>query len=121
MALNTTPKHIDRGVPLVDIVAATATGEAASQIFAAAPAIAGNPQAALNYVQTIPSGALTVCTVQHQISLDGGATWVNKGAPIDVVANPTGTIPAIEGVLNKLTVATLTLGTAPSVSVTLTT
>jgi hypothetical protein len=119
--IDTRPLSIDRGVPLTAIDAAVAVGIAAAQKFAAPPAIGGNAQPNLFYSLIENGGVATTLTVDHEISFDFGASWKVKQAGIDLIAARVGKIEAVEGVINRLNIKTLALGTAASVSVQLTT
>ncbi len=109
-------KSIERGIPVLAIAACTAVNNNFSQPLSLIES-PNAPAPALYYEVTFPNGALTAFSFQPQISVDGGATWQNRGAVIDGVANPAGALPTIEGCKMRLVPTALTLGTAPSVSV----
>jgi hypothetical protein len=119
--INPQPVTMDRGVPLTAIDAAVAIGTAASQKFAAPPARGGDGQPNLFYSLIENGGVATTLTADHEISFDFGASWKVKQAAIDLIAARVGKIEAVEGVINRLNIKTLALGTAASVSVQLTT
>ncbi len=84
----TTPTILDQGFDVTVISAATGTGTGNSYPFTLPPSATRGP-ATIAFSCT---GTYSACTVQLQQSLDGGVTFQNVGAVVDLAANPAGSM-----------------------------
>lgn len=110
------------GAPQPVVVAATSTTLPAGAVlpFTLSPTRGGGPEVLL--FEAVGAGAVpTTVTAQLQASLDGGTTFQNLGAPINLVATGTGTIAVVTnmaaGAVYQLTLTAVTLGSATSVTI----
>lgn len=106
----TTAVSIDQGIITTVINSATLAniGVSRSQVFGVPPGAGGGYGRSADY-EMIPTGAVTTLTVTLQASQDGGITWQNRGAAIDLVALPAGNIaPLVCGVQYRIAITTFT-------------
>jgi len=110
------------GSPQSVVNAATSTTLPAGAVvpFAISPARGGGPTT-VTFEAVGASAVPTTVTAQLQVSEDGGTTFQNYGSALNLVAASVGTVAAvanmISGVIYKLTLTTLTIGSAVSVTV----
>lgn len=104
---------LDQGVTVTVVSVATGTGTGASYPFTLPPSPSGQARAVVYHC----TGTYSVCTTQIQLSEDGGVTWDNLGATIDMNANPSGTLlsAGVPGPVYRLSIATFT-GTSVTVN-----
>lgn len=111
------------GPPQAVVNAATATGVGASSLFTVSPGRDGATPHVLT-LEAVGAGAVpTTVTANLTASSDGGTTYQTYGSngSIALVATSTGTIAIISnlvsGLIYQLSIGTLTLGSATSVTV----
>lgn len=118
----TTPIVLQSGNPTPVVNAATSTTLPVGAVvpFTLSPASGGGPRT-ISF-EAIGAGAVpTTVTAQLQASEDGGVTFQNLGAAINLVSTGAGSIQAIPnldpGLVYQLTLTAVTLGTATSVTI----
>lgn len=110
-------KSMRKNTPMDLVVAATADGDAFSQLFT--PPGAGPDAPA--YIMTLQAlgfdpADLTALVLAYQVSLDGGTTWSNV-ADWDALAEPSTRIQVPQGGVHRLDITTFTTAAAPEVTV----
>lgn len=111
---------IDQGVVQTVVDAATGTGTGKSTPFTLRASPVGQPRLAAYQC----SGTYSVCTANLQQSMDGGSTWQDVGAAVDLAASPAGNITTffatallVPGAVYQFSIASFT-GTSITIEVT---
>lgn len=87
-ASQTVPVCLSQGIDVTVLSKATGVGLGQSYVFTTPPSSSRNQDT----IAFSCTGTYSACTVQLQHSLDGGATWQNVGAVVDLFANPAGSL-----------------------------